>query len=451
MTALSAPVVMNSRCRPGAGSNQATRARGLQAGSACWNPPDGRDVVARMAFSRLGHVHHNDESSKVTSLELFFDLVFVFALTQVTGLLAADLTVQGAIRGLLVLALMWWAWTGFAWTGNLVRADDGLPRLILVAVMGAMLVLSMAIPEAFDDAGDASLNGPLVFAVAYLVVRALHLALFAVIARGDHALRATLVRFSVPFAVGTATLVAAAFTDGVLQTVLWALALGLDYALVGLLGNGGWRIASAGHFAERHGLVIIIALGESLVAIGVGASGAPLTWSVVIGANLAIVVLTCLWWMYFDIVALVAERRFAAAQGPERVAIARDSYSYLHFPMVAGIVFLALGLKKVLSYLTDAEHAGEGLHGLALWALYGGVVLYLLAHIGFRLRNIRSLNRQRLALCVVLVALVPLVGGVPALGQLGLLAALLLAVVLYETLAFQEWRAQIRHADAHQH
>jgi low temperature requirement protein LtrA len=405
-----------------------------------------------MAVARLGRVQGTDESHTVTTLELFFDLVFVFALTQVTALLADDPTARGAVRGVLVLAILWWAWTGFVWIGNLVHADEGVVRVVLVVVMGATLVMSMAIPEAFTDGGGAGLFGPLVFAGAYLAVRALHLALFAVVGRDDPALLATLARFALPFAVGTAALVAASFTSGTLQTVLWALALGLDYSLVWLIGPGGWRVNSAGHFAERHGLVVIIALGESIVAIGVGAQGLPLSWPVVVAATLALTVLVSLWWMYFDVVALVAERRFAAARGAERVAIARDSYSYLHFPMVAGIVFLALGMKKVLGYVADSEHGGwldgKGLHGMPLWSLYGGVVVYLAAHVAFRLRNIGSLNRQRVALAVLLMALVPAVGHLSPMGQLAVLAGLVVTLVCYETFAFRPWREKIRHAPA---
>ncbi len=404
-----------------------------------------------MASSPAVHVHATDESHTVTALELFFDLAFVFALTQVTSLLAADLSWRGAVHGLLVLALLWWAWTGFAWVANLVRVDDGVVRLILLLVMGAFLVLSMAIPEAFEDGGDRTVIGPLLFAGAYLAVRTLHLSLFAFVGRGDAALLATLVRFAVPFVIGTATLVLAGFTSGTVQTVLWALALGLDYALVWLIGPGGWRINSAAHFAERHGLVVIIALGESLVAIGVGAGGLPLSWPVVLAANLALLVLVCLWWMYFDVVALVAQRRLAQAEGPERVALARDSYTYLHFPMVAGIVFLALGLKKVLAAVGQGaagptpQAAGAALTGVALWSLYGGVVLYLWAHIGFRLRNVGSLNVQRTVASLVLLALVPLVRRTSALDQLAVLAVALVAAVGYESLRFRARRQAIRH------
>ena len=410
-----------------------------------------------MSLHERGAVHRTDESHKVTNLELFFDLVFVFALTQVTALLAADPTGRGAMRGALVLAIVWWSWTGFTWLGNVVKADEGAVRLVLVVVMGAMLVLALAIPEAFADAGDTTLSGPLVFAGCFLAVRTLHLGVFFLVGRGDPALLATLVRFAVPVVLGTVMLVAASFADGGLRTALWALALVLDYGLVWLIGAGGWQVASPGHFAERHGLVVIIALGESIVATGVGAGVLPLTWPVVLGSALALGLLVCLWWLYFDIVALVAERRLAAATGAERVDLARDSYSFLHFPMVAGIVFIALGLKKTLGYLAEDSGKGlaalvtdgKGLHGMPLWSLFGGVAVYLLAHVGFRLRNIGSVNRQRLGLAVALLVAVPFAGHLTALVQLALLTAALLVLVGYETIGFREWRAAIRHQPAH--
>ncbi len=386
------------------------------------------------------------EDHRVSPLELFFDLVFVYALTQITVLLANNSEDwQWVVRAVLVLALMWWPWVGFTWVFNLVRAEDGPARGILFAAMAAMLVLAVAIPEAFEDRGGPP-SGPLVFVGAYLVVRLLHLAVFLMAGREDPQLLRTLARFCVPMVVGATTLAVASTTSGWLQTGLWALALVLDYGLVGLLGNEGWRINAPGHFAERHGLIIIVALGETVVSIGVGTSAGPVTYPAILTAVLGIVILACLWWTYFDVVALVAERRFSSATGADRVAIARDSYSYLHLPMVAGIVFLALGLKKALTYVTDGQAHDGGLHGIPLAALYGGVALYLLAHIAFRLRNIGSLNLQRLIVALLLVAAVPVVGGVPALGQVALLAAVMVALTAYESVRFREARYTLRHS-----
>jgi low temperature requirement protein LtrA len=231
--------------------------------------------------------------------------------------------------------------------------------------------------------------------------------------------------------------------DGALQGALWGLALLLDMGGPFLFGSEGWKLVPA-HFAERHGLIVIIALGESIVAIGIGA-GADVDAGVVAAAVLGIAVAAALWWLYFDVVALVAERRLSkAAEGRERNEIARDSYSYLHFPMVAGIVLLALGLKKTLADVEDP------LEIVPAAALLGGTALYLLAHVAFRLRNIRTLNRQRLVCAVLLLALLPAAVELPSLATLGILAVVLAALIVYEVMRFAELRDRLRRQLGHE-
>ena len=234
---------------------------------------------------------------------------------------------------------------------------------------------------------------------------------------------------------------------GAAQTVLWALALLVDYSGVYLLG-GGWRLPAPGHFAERYGLIVIIALGESVIAVGVGAGDLPMTAPTIAAALLGLTVSLALWWLYFDVVAPVAARVLRGKQGPERVRLARDSYTYLHFPMVAGIIYLALGLKKVAQYVADTEHhtLADPLKGTPLWALYGGVAVYLLAHLAFRERNIGSINRPR-AVAVVVLALAPLaVAPLPALAQLGIVAGVLVVLIVFEVVHYAEARARVRAA-----
>jgi low temperature requirement protein LtrA len=215
-------------------------------------------------------------------------------------------------------------------------------------------------------------------------------------------------------------------------------AIAFDYGGPYFFGIEGWRIFP-GHFAERFGLVVIVALGESIVAIGAGVEGA-VDAGVVVAAVLGVAVAASLWWLYFDVVALVAERRLAgAAPGREQNAIARDSYAYLHLPMVAGIVLVALGMKKTIG---DVDHA---LKAVPAAALLGGAAMYLLAHVAFRLRNVHTVSRQRLVVAVVLVALIPLALEVPALVTLGIVAALLAALIAYEALRFAEARDRVRH------
>ncbi|WP_204342622.1 low temperature requirement protein A [Micromonospora terminaliae] len=395
------------------------------------------------------------EGASVTPLELFFDLVFVYALTQVTALMAADLTWPGLGRGLLVLALLWWCWCCYAWLGNTVRADEGVVRVVLFAVVATMFVVAATIPEAFVDL-PGGLSGPVVFAACYLTVRVLHLTIYWYAARGDAGLRRQLVRAALPMLGGalllfTAALLPPYLTDDpdrvlTLRTLLWVLALVVDYGGIMAIGAAGWQIFSAAHWTERHGLIIIVALGESLVAIGVGIIALPISWPIIVASFLGVTVAGALWWAYFDVVSIAAERVLARARGAERAALGRDSYTYLHLPMVTGIILLALGFKKVLSYVGDESHhrLTDPLHGLGLLALYGGVILYLLGHVGFRLRNMRSVNRPRLATTVLLVLLLPVADHLPALAALGLLAVVCAGMVVAEVVLFGPARRALR-------
>ncbi len=335
-----------------------------------------------------------DGDERVKPLELFFDLVFVFAITQVTGMLSEDPTWAGLARGLLVLGVLWWAWVAYAWLTNTVDPEEGFVRLAMFAAMAAMLVVSLAAPEAFDDEA-------LLFGVGYFLVRALHIVLYAIASRGNPDLRGAVVRLALPMLGAALVIIVAGFTDGWLQGALWVAALVVDFGGVVVGGMEGWSV-SPGHFAERHGLIVIIALGESIVAVGVGASGLDIDAGVVAATVLGVGVAAALWWAYFDVVAPVAQRRLRRATGVERASLARDSYSFLHLPMVAGIVLVALGIKETLG---DVDGHLETIPALGLC---GGVSLYLLGHVLFRLRNVHTLNRQRLVVLIGVAAFTPL-------------------------------------------
>src|SRR5439155_13667059 len=319
-------------------------------------------TVARLRTPHLTAVLRDEE--RVTPLELFFDLVFVLAITQCTALMSASPTWVGLAKGLLVLGVLWWSWVGYAWLTSVVDPEEGTVRLAMFAAMAALLVVALCVPRAFG--GSA-----LLFACAYAGLRAAHIVLFLVASRDDPALRKSVTGLAISTAIGVGLLVAASSTDGAPQGGLWALALLLDMGGPFFFGSEGWKLVP-GHFAERHGLIVLIALGESIVAIGVGAE-AGVDAGVVAAAVLGIVVAGALWWLYFDVVALVAQRRLTnAAAGRERNEIARDSYSYLHLPMVAGIVLLAVGLKKTLAHVEDP------LKLVPAVAMLGGTALYLL-------------------------------------------------------------------------
>jgi low temperature requirement protein LtrA len=375
----------------------------------------------------------NQESAeeRVTPLELFFDLIFVFAITQVTGLVVGDPTWAGLVKGLLVLGVLWWAWAAYAWLTNTINPEEGAVRIAMFAAMAAMLIASLAVPDVFGD--DAFL-----FACAYAFVRVAHLALYAIAGRGDRDLLAAIARLGVGTAIGVGLLFVAAALDGPLQAAVWAVALAFDLLGAYIGGGRGWRL-SAGHFAERHALVVIIALGESIVALGLGASH-HLDAGAITAALLGLTVAAALWWLYFDVVAIVAERKLRETEGQAQLKMARDSYSYLHLPMVAGIVLFAVGVKKTLG------DVGEPLKLVPAVTLSGGVALYLLAHILFRLRNVGSLNRQRLVVAAALLALIPLGLEVAALITLALVALLCVGLIAYEAIRFAEARDRVRHA-----
>jgi low temperature requirement protein LtrA len=376
-----------------------------------------------------------EREQRVLPLELFFDLVFVFAITQVTGYLAADPTFEQLARGVLVLGALWWAWVGYAWLTNRSASDEGLARVFLLVAMAAMLVVALAVPAAFNEEA-------LVFGIAYLVVRLLQLAGLWLLGDRTPEVRAAVRTLAVGATIGPALILLAAAFDGVAQGALWAVALLVDFggAKLSTRGRGQWQV-HAGHFAERHGLIVIVALGESIVALGVGAQALDLDARVIVGAVLGIALVGGLWWAYFDVVAIVAERRLAQASGAERGEIARDSYSYLHFLMVAGIILLALGVKKTLGDPSDP------LKAMPAVCLFGGTALYFLGHVLFRLRNVRTLSRTRTIAIVALGVLLAAAGTrVDALVALGLATAVVVATIAYEVMAYAEARDRIRHA-----
>jgi low temperature requirement protein LtrA len=371
----------------------------------------------------------HEPEQKVSALELFFDLVFVFALTQVTQLMSRDPTWRGLGQGMLVLAALWWAWGAYAWLTNYVDTDQGRERLMMFAVMAAMLVAALAVPDAFGDDG-------VLFGVAYAAVRWMHIFIFAEASPDVDAVQAVrrLARTALP---GPALILVAGFLDGTAQAALWVIALAIDFAGPFVFGVRGFHVAPA-HFAERFGLIVIIALGESIVSIGAGVGGLELGLGEVVGAVLGIALAAALWWAYFDVVAVGAMRRFSRASGHARLLIARDSYSYLHLPIVAGIILVALGVKKTLGHV-DAE-----LEVVPATALLGGVALCYAGLIGFRLRNIGSLNRQRLVGAIVCLALIPVATEVDALVALAQATAVACAVIAYEATHYREARARLR-------
>jgi low temperature requirement protein LtrA len=328
------------------------------------------------------------------------------------------------------MVALWWAWGAYAWLTNYIAADEGVERLLMFASMGAFLLAALAVPHAFG--GDA-----LLFGLAYAAARWLHIFIWAE-ANDDVDTGQAIVRLSRTAVPAPALLIAAGLVDdGTLRAALWIVALSIDLAGPYVFGVRGFRV-SPGHFAERFSLIVIIALGESIVAIGAGVTG-ELDAGVLEAAVLGLIVACALWWAYFDVVAVVSERRFRRMPAELRVRIARDSYSYLHLPMIAGIVLVALGVKKTIA------HVDEPLDTVPAVALFGGIALYYSGHVGFRLRNLGTINRVRLTALIVSLALIAVAVEVDALIALALAAALTSTVIAYEAIHFREARSRIRH------
>jgi low temperature requirement protein LtrA len=374
-----------------------------------------------------------DYEHRVTPRELFFDLVFVFAFTQVAALLAGDPTFAGIGRGVLVLGALWWAWTAYAWLTNTVDPEEGVIGAALLVALIAMFVAALVVPDVFDDEG-------VLFGAAFLVVIAMHLALYALAGRGNRDLLAAVLRLAPWTLLGAALILAAGVAEGA-RTWLWLAALACTYVGAFMSGSTGWQL-HASHLAERYGLVIIIALGEAFVSIGIGAAGIHIGPGEVVAAILGLLVATSFWLAYFDFFSIRGEQMLRAREGPERVALARDAYAYAHLPMIIGIVLFAFAMKTIVA------HVGDELDTVAAFALCGGSALYLLTYSAIRIRLERRLrvSRGRLVAALVLLLVLPVATAVPALAALAIVTAVWLALHAYELVWWREARAESRSA-----
>jgi low temperature requirement protein LtrA len=371
-----------------------------------------------------------DYEHRVTPLELFFDLVFVFAFTQVTTLLSEDATWDGLGRAALVLAALWSAWASYAWLTNAVDPEEGPMGAAMLVAMAAMFIAALAVPDAFGRHG-------VVFGVAFLIVCVMQIALFALAARGDPDLLAAVLR-SAPSTLVTAVLIlAAGFVQTGLRPLLWLAGLVIGYFAPLFVELSGWRVRPA-HFAERHGLILIIALGESFVAIGFGARGTGLGAGVIVAAVLGLVVATSFWLAYFDFFSIRAQQLLADRSGAQRIVVARDVYTYLHLPMVVGIVLFAFAMKQTLA------HVGDELGTTAAFGLCFGSALYLGAYVAVGVRIARRLSRGRLVAAVVFASLLPVAVVVPALVALTLVALVWVVLHGYEIIWWRAARASTR-------
>ncbi|MBY8872739.1 low temperature requirement protein A [Micromonospora sp. PLK6-60] len=396
--------------------------------------------------------------SRTTRLELFYDLVFVFAFLNVTSLTATHPSPVNLYRCLLVLALLWWCWTGFAGLGNAVRADQGVLPLVGFVTVAAAFMLVLSMPGAFVDR-PGGLNGPMVFAACYLVVRVAQLVIFFWVARADPERWRRLSMIAVLPVAATALLVVAGTVPPRLldrpvaiavQLTLWTAALALEYVGGVILGRPWWVVISAGHWAERHALMVLIALGESIISLGLGAkffTDLPLTGPVALAAVLGIGVTAMLWWAYFDTLSTGLEQALHRARDPgRRLRLARDAYTYLHLPMIAGIIFFALGLKDLLAEAAQpgSPDWGVPLGGFWITVLYGGVGLYLLSIVACAWRALRRVRWPLLLAVVVLAVVAPFAALLPELVALAVLCGITVVMTVAETVREDGRRRRIR-------
>jgi low temperature requirement protein LtrA len=384
------------------------------------------------------------ETHRVTTFELFFDLVFVFAVTQVTVFMASQHSALGVLQGLVILTLIWWSWVAYSWLANQTHADEGIVRIGMTVAMIAMFGVALTIPEAFSDL-EGGLFGPLVLAICYVIVRVVHAVLYIISAGDDVGLRKQVLRTSFAWVVGAGLIIVGAVIGGEYEVWWWLAAIIVDALLTYLTSAGGnWRLPSPAHWTERHGLIVILALGESIVAIGVGAAELPISAPILIGAALGVLLSVGLWWLYFDWIALAAEHILSKLTGIARVTMATDGYTYLHYSLIAGIVVSALGVKEVLGHADSADPLGW--FGAA--ALAGGTSLYLAGHGFFWHRISGRWNYWRLGAATLLLLLLPWVALLPPLAALGLVVVVVLSLVVIETTRYAEQRGKLREAAA---
>jgi low temperature requirement protein LtrA len=350
------------------------------------------------------------EESRVTTLELFFDLVFVFTLTQLTALLSASLSWESLFQSFLIFIVLFWMYGGYVWLTNSIPPVTPVRQLLLIAGMSAFLICALAIPGAFRNSGPA-------FGIGYLIVILVHGFMYV------RAVGWRVARFVPMNFLASAAVIAAGFVEGPARYFLWLLAIAL-HVVTSFLGTGLRFELRVSHFAERHGLLLLVALGESIIAIGAG--GAVLDLPFMLAAVLGLILTAALWWVYFARDDEVARDIMLARPNPDQLRQALGAYFYAFVPMLFGIILLATGIHSSIGHLTselDTAHA---------FTFGGGVGLYLLGTTIFR----RASGIHKVAyryVTAVLAVLTGLIGNYISAGlQFTCLILILIVLVLVE-------------------
>jgi low temperature requirement protein LtrA len=370
-----------------------------------------------------------EEEKRTGYIELFFDLVFVFAFTQVTTLVLEDTSAAGFARAALVFALVWWAWAAYAWLTDAIDVENTATRLFIFGAMLAVFVVAIALPDAYTDEGAW-------FAIAYFVVRVLQVGLYLWGVRDDPAQRAGVMRLAPWFLVAPTIVLVGGFVDDPWRTTLWAASLAIDVLGTQFAGRSGFRVVVS-HFAERHALIVIIALGESIVAIGLAAVELERDAVFALAVAVSFAGAAAAWWAYFDFTQLALERALHTASEEARARLARDVYTLFHYPMVLGIIFLAVAAKKTLSA------PSEPLSGGGRAALGLGLSLFLLGFVLSRYRVFRRIAWERIGAALVVVATVVLLEDADALLLLALSLLVFVAALAIEAVRLRDARSRL--------
>ncbi len=372
----------------------------------------------------------DEEERKTSYLELFFDLVFVFAFTQVTSLILEDTSAAGFARSALVLAMVWWAWSAYTWMTDAIDIESTVTRLIVFTAMAAGFFAALAVPDAYQDEGSW-------FAVAYFVIRVLQTALFGWGVRHDPGNLRAVFRLSPWFLTAAVVALAGGFVDGDLRAWVWLASLSIDVVGTLTVARAEWRVSPL-HFAERFALIIIIALGESIVAIGIGTSGLERDWIFATSVLIGFAGVVALWWAYFDFVATGLARALRRAPPAARGPLARDVFTFFHYPMVLGIIFYAVAAKKTL------EHPRDPLSDAGRWALGLGVAIFLLGFVLARFRVLRRIAWERILAGTAAVVVAVLLDGADAIVTLAVVIGILVVSEAVEAARLREVRTELR-------
>ncbi len=367
----------------------------------------------------------DEEERRTSYLELFFDLVFVFAVTQVTVLLLSNTSPAGFARSALVLALVWWAWSGFTWMTNAVDIESQLTKLLFLGGMAGAFFMALAVPGSYGDEGAW-------FACAYFFVRVLNVVLYGSGLKARPAERSAFLRLAPFFLVAPALVLAGGLVESLpLRSALWVMSLAVD--VVGVLATGrenDWRVSPA-HFAERYALIVIIALGESIVAIGTSVEDLPRDATFALSVIIAFAGVAALWFAYFGFVSGAVERALHRAAPSRRGPLARDVFTFFHYPIVLGIVLFAVAAKKVVAHPDDPlSRAGRVALGL-------GVALFFAGFLLSRYRIVRTIGPERLAAACVSLVVVVVLRSIPAVWLLATVTAVIVIAVVAERLRYR--------------